>query len=296
MQVAVIELVQHSCTMFLMLSMESFCCLQGIPWDRMQFSREHYRVRHYITLLWSLLGCCFGVLDSSSCIQDTRLEDYRNYLNLKDEVDAHQDELYQECLAVQKVLALRVPLLLLQLHHCAVCGPHVYYLPAISTSLQSCNLLCAQLGTVLSIECWHVQDSQFFDFCRNSRSVKSTIVHFQVQLHVALNSLTTCAVEHGRASTHLLLQRIYVPSVHLPNCLCVLLQVLCCMCSAACYQADTSFKSQVLCCCCDACMHAIPCIVSELACVACSCEISSGPHPNMICISCMSIASSIGVA
>lgn len=40
---------------------------------------------------------------SLAFVQDTRLEDYRNYLNLKDEVDAHQDELYQECLAVQKV-------------------------------------------------------------------------------------------------------------------------------------------------------------------------------------------------
>ena len=35
--------------------------------------------------------------------QETRLEDYRNYLNLKDEVDAHQDELMRECLCVQKV-------------------------------------------------------------------------------------------------------------------------------------------------------------------------------------------------
>lgn len=39
-------------------------------------------------------------------MQDTRLEDYRNYLNLKDEVDAHQDELVQECLSVQKVHSL----------------------------------------------------------------------------------------------------------------------------------------------------------------------------------------------
>ena len=39
-------------------------------------------------------------------VQDTRLEDYRNYLNLKDEVDAHQDELVQECLSVQKVHSL----------------------------------------------------------------------------------------------------------------------------------------------------------------------------------------------
>ncbi|DBB18543.1 hypothetical protein WJX82_001381 [Trebouxia sp. C0006] len=74
--------------------------MQGIPWDRMQFSREHYR--------------------------DTRLEDYRNYLNLKDEVDAHQEELVQECLSVQK-------------------------------------------------------GGKFFDFYRNSRSVKSTIVHFQLR-------------------------------------------------------------------------------------------------------------------
>lgn len=36
-------------------------------------------------------------------VQDTRLEDYRNYLNLKDEVDAHQEQLTQECLSVQKV-------------------------------------------------------------------------------------------------------------------------------------------------------------------------------------------------
>lgn len=36
-------------------------------------------------------------------LQDTRLEDYRNYLNLKDEVDAHQEQLTQECLSVQKV-------------------------------------------------------------------------------------------------------------------------------------------------------------------------------------------------
>lgn len=46
------------------------------------------------------LECCLA------CLQDTRLEDYRNYLNLKDEVDAHQQELTQECLAVQKVIHL----------------------------------------------------------------------------------------------------------------------------------------------------------------------------------------------
>ena len=60
-------------------------------------------------LLCCLFGCYVDGLDSSSCIQDTRLEDYRNYLNLKDEVDAHQDELYQECLVVQKVSVMHVP-------------------------------------------------------------------------------------------------------------------------------------------------------------------------------------------
>ena len=44
------------------------------------------------------INCCLPLL------QDTRLEDYRNYLNLKDEVDAHQEELVQECLSVQKVI------------------------------------------------------------------------------------------------------------------------------------------------------------------------------------------------
>ena len=44
------------------------------------------------------LSCCLDWL------QDTRLEDYRNYLNLKDEVDAHQEELVQECLSIQKVI------------------------------------------------------------------------------------------------------------------------------------------------------------------------------------------------
>ena len=44
-----------------------------------------------------MISYCLGY------VKDTRLEDYRNYLNLKDEVDAHQEQLTQECLSVQKV-------------------------------------------------------------------------------------------------------------------------------------------------------------------------------------------------
>ena len=76
--------------------------LQGIPWDRMQFSREHYRVEPFCLLLWL---CCIiqHVAELANAAQDTRLQGYTNYLNLKDEVDAHQEELHQECLSVQKV-------------------------------------------------------------------------------------------------------------------------------------------------------------------------------------------------
>jgi hypothetical protein len=69
--------------------------IQGIPWDRLQFTREKYR--------------------------ETRLQQYKNYVNLLQP----DDELEKECKAVEK-------------------------------------------------------EKEFYHFRHNTRSVKSTIVHFQV--------------------------------------------------------------------------------------------------------------------
>lgn len=139
----------------------------------MQFSREHYRVGSSIQGTAHRAICTLSLQSMLICwylLQDTRLEDYRNYLNLKDEVDAHQEELVQECLSVQKVQfnsrnALK----------------SCYNASAYSSCMHS-GWVTALPHCLLEADCMCVfQGGKFFDFYRNSRSVKSSIVHFQVR-------------------------------------------------------------------------------------------------------------------
>ena len=133
---------------------------QNIPWDRLQVSRQRYRVSHFLLVLIVWINAQLPYLNSPHVLfmslKETRLEQYHNYVNLREVVDQNQDHLNKEKIKVAKVRQA-------MLHKRGT---------EESTSLQTLyplTMLCLQDGT-------------FYGFHQNLQSIRSDIAHFQVQL------------------------------------------------------------------------------------------------------------------
>jgi hypothetical protein len=77
--------------------------LQGIAWERLNQTRESYRVR--LLSCFSLVSserritgpACLYLAEAFIVLQERRLQEYRNYLNLEANVEEHKDALAKEC-------------------------------------------------------------------------------------------------------------------------------------------------------------------------------------------------------
>ena len=79
---------------------------QNIPWDRLEVSRSKYRVEPALRS-----HCCRHTSDTdrtqgkhSSIVQETRIQQYQNYVNLRDIFEQNHEKLKQESVSVSKVL------------------------------------------------------------------------------------------------------------------------------------------------------------------------------------------------
>lgn len=113
-------------------------------------------------------------------MQETRIQQYQNYVNLRDIFEQNHEKLKQESVSVSKVLLLGLLFCFLAVRCCLpawLCIP-----PQVSL-----------LGIVDTLRCDHKlghlhlqKGCRFYDFYQNLQNVRSDIAHFQVQPHPPL--------------------------------------------------------------------------------------------------------------
>ena len=78
---------------------------QNIPWDRLEVSRSKYRVEPAFRSYYCLYASDTSTQDHTSIpVQETRIQQYQNYVNLRDIFEQNHEKLKQESVSVSKVL------------------------------------------------------------------------------------------------------------------------------------------------------------------------------------------------
>ena len=79
---------------------------QNIPWDRLEVSRSKYRVGPTFGSYYHLDASELRTFDEHFSLfsQETRIQQYQNYVNLRDIFEQNHEKLKQESVGVSKVL------------------------------------------------------------------------------------------------------------------------------------------------------------------------------------------------